>query len=276
MGSWLRFGPWILALGCAAPADGAPPKRPRADVPGANLAPRAQAAPFGAAALEGSASAAPQVAPPDAPPAVEWKTVSVAGDKPVLVVPGMGRTPIVYLHGRCGDPTAFRAWARAGSKFGTIVSFVGDKRCKHSERSHWGDDVGALDRRVTRALAAVEVALGVDLDEEHRVVIGYSQGALKAEALATRFPARYPRAALIGGPRAPRDESLRKTESVLLMAGDRDARDHLREASRKLEKRGKKARYLELPGAAHGEYGPKAEPTMEAALGWLLSTPGPF
>lgn len=261
----------MLALGCAAPTGAAVARgEAPADPPQPVLAAGERELP---APPEAASEAAPS--PPEAPPRPPWISVEVAGDRPVLVVPGAGKVPIVYLHGRCGDPTAFRAWAEAASKFGTLISFVGDKRCKHSARTQWSSDTAALDRRVTAAIRAVEAALALELDEEHRVVVGYSQGALKAEALATQFPARYPRAALIGGPRAPRDESLRKSESVLLMAGDRDARDHLREASRKLQKRGKRARYLELPGAAHGEYGPEAEPTMAAALDWLLSTPGP-
>ena len=84
-----------------------------------------------------------------------------------------------------------------------------------------------------------------------------------------------PRAVLIAGPRAPRDESLHEAKSVLLMAGDLDARDHLREAAKKLTKRGKRAQFVELPGARHGEYGAQAEPTMESGLAWLVAPPAP-
>jgi predicted esterase len=204
---------------------------------------------------------------------VEVVEVKVPGDRAVLVIPGETSTPIVYLHGKCGDPTAFRAWARVGRKFGTILSLVGDNRCKHSTRTQWTEGATAIDRRATKAIAAVEAALGIDLDEDARIAVGYSQGALKAEALATRFPKRYPRAVLIAGPRAPRDESLHEAKSVLLMAGDLDARDHLREAAKKLTKRGNRAQFVELPGARHGEYGVKAEPTMESGLSWLVAPP---
>lgn len=213
--------------------------------------------------------------PPPEPPVVPV-TVAVAKDRGVLVVQGATPTPIIYLHGRCGDPKAFLTWAREARKLGTILSMVGDKKCKDGSRTKWSDDTVGLDRRISAAIVAVEKELGMDLDDEHRVVIGYSQGSLKAEALTTRFPARYPRAALIGGPRAPRDQSLNKTEAILIMVGDHDAREHLQDATKSLKKRGKLVNYIELPNARHGEYGPLAEQTMGAALEWLVQNPAPL
>lgn len=214
------------------------------------------------------------VPPPD-PPVVPV-TIAVAKDRGVLVVQGQTPTPIIYLHGRCGDPKAFLTWARQARKLGTILSMVGDKKCKDGSRTKWSDDTVGLDRRISSAILAVEKELGIELDDERRVVIGYSQGSLKAEALATRFPARYPRAALIGGPRAPRDQSLNKTEAILIMVGDHDAREHLQDATKSLKKRGKLVNYIELPNARHGEYGPLAEQTMGAALEWLVQNPAPL
>lgn len=262
------------AFGCARPSEPAP-RPPPAAPPVALPAPEPTtlAAPE---PTEVELPTEPTDPAEDPAEAIEPLTVEVPGDKSVLVVKGASPTPIVYLHGRCGNPRAFLHWAKEGRAFGTIVSLTGDTKCKSGSRTQWSSDTAAIDRRVTRALEAVEKALAVDLDLERRVVIGYSQGSLKAEALATRFPSRYPRAALIAGPRGPRDESLGKTEAVLIMVGDHDARDHLREATRKLEKRGKPVRYLELRGAHHGEYGPDAETTMRAGLSWLVATPTPL
>lgn len=210
-------------------------------------------------------------APPEAP--IDPIKIKVKLDRAVLVVPGETPTPIIYLHGRCGDPTAFSAWASTGKKYGTIISFTGDQKCKHGTRTQWSVDDAGLDRRITRAIEAVKAELGIEIDPSRRIVIGYSQGSLRAEALATRFPDRYPRAVLIGGPRGPRETSLTKSEAVLIMVGDHDAREHLRDATHKLEKRGKRVRYLELKDARHGEYGSEAGSTMKQGFEWLLATP---
>ncbi len=207
--------------------------------------------------------------PAEAPELVE---LAVPGDRKVLIVPGETRTPIVYLHGRCGDPTAFRAWAAAGRRFGTILSFVGDVKCKGG-RTKWSGDTVRLDARITAAIGAARSGLGIDLADGPRVVVGYSQGALRAEALATRFPDRYPRAVLIAGPRAPKDGNLAATEAVLFMVGDHDARGHLHDAATKLKAHGRNARYLELPGAHHGDYGSEPLRTVTEGLDWLFRTP---
>lgn len=267
---------WALLAGaaCGTPAPRAKtfaPTHLAAAQPPPRQAPAAQPAP---AVIE-TVEAATALQPPPDPPIVP-RSVAVSKDRAVLVVQGETRTPIIYLHGRCGDPKAFVAWARQARKLGTILSVTGDKKCKDGSRTKWSDDTVGLDRRVSAAIAAVERELGIDLDEERRVVIGYSQGSLKAEALTTRFPERYPRAALIGGPRAPRDQSLNKTEAILIMVGDHDAREHLRDATKSLKKRGKLVNYIELPNARHGEYGPLAEQTMGAALEWLVQNPAPL
>lgn len=269
----------LLLMGCSSAVVDAEPSSVPAPVlarpvPSATTEPATFAPPPTSEPIETAAPSEEE--PSHLAASAEPVTIEIPGDSAVLVVRGEGSTPIVYLHGLCGDPTAFHAWAEAGRRFGTIVSLVGDKRCKHSTRTQWTSDIVALDRRVTKALTVVEGALDIDLEEERRIVIGYSQGSLRAEALAARFPKRYPRAVLIAGPRAPRDESLRESEAVLLMAGDLDARDHLREAQKKLEKRGTTARYIELPGARHGEYGSDAVATMSTALTWLTNTPSPL
>ena len=265
---WL-FASLALIAACSNKAP-APVEAPRAAI--TPLAPPAETAVPVVAEVAPSAPLAEEAAaPPEAP--IDPIKIKVKLDKPVLVVPGETKTPIVYLHGRCGDPTAFTAWAATGKKYGTIISFTGDQKCKHGTRTQWSADDTALDRRITRAIEAVQQELGIEIDGSRRIVIGYSQGSLRAEGLATRFPDRYPRAVLIGGPRAPRETSLGKSEAVLIMVGDHDAREHLREATHKLEKRGKRVRYLELKDARHGEYGSEAGPTMQQGFEWLLSTP---
>lgn len=268
-------------LACLALVGCAPRQGP--DQPAARVAPQhASASPAAtppasqtvSPTVESEAAEAPPAEPePDATPATATK-VKVPFDKPVLVVAGEGPTPIVYLHGRCGDPSAFLVWANAVRKHGTLISFLGDEKCKGGTRFKWSADTVALDRRITKAVAAVRAELGLPLDDKRRLVVGYSQGSLRAEALATRYPERYPRPMLIGGPRAPREESLTKSEAVLLLVGDHDQREHLREAEKKLKKRGNRVRYMELKDARHGEYGPEASAIMSGAFAWLIGDSG--
>ncbi len=253
-----------------AAASGSPPLRP---------SPRVSAeAPSGSAVATDAASAVPPSASaaPAEEAAPEAVPVKVPGDKRVFVLPGVaGATRVlVYLHGRCGDPLAFLAWATVARRLGTTVSFDGDEKCDGG-RTKWSPDTVGLDKRITRALDAVEAALGLSLTKERRLVIGYSAGALRAEALATRFADRYPRVILIGGPRAPRPESLGKTEAILLMAGQLDVRKPLMDAASDLTKAGRHARFIMIPHARHGEYGPEAIETMQEALSWVTDGDGP-
>ncbi len=201
----------------------------------------------------------------------EVRTLQVGKDKRVFVVFGDESTSrvFVYLHGRCGDPLAFSAWADVARHFGTIVSFIGDVKCDGG-RAKWGADIVALDQRISRALVVVEAERKAPLDKEHLVAIGYSAGALRAEALSTRFSDRYPRVILIGGPRAPRPGGLQQTRSILLMAGQLDIRQPLMDAATDLAKAGRHARFIVIPHARHGEYGPEASETMQEALAWTV------
>lgn len=213
-------------------------------------------------------AAPPPVSPPAPLPPVR---VAVPGDRPVLVLEGAASTSraLLYFHGKCGDPEGFRAWAPAAHRVGTLISMLGDIPCKGGGRTRWSTNPRSLDARVRAAVAAVEAATGRRLDAPP-IVFGYSQGALVAEALATRWPERYPRVVLAAGPRAPRSPRLGELAAVLLVAGELDTRHHLIDAANKLVQRGVRARYLELPGAKHGQYGPEAEAQIAAGLDWLL------
>src|SRR5690606_31600613 len=107
------------------------------------------------------------------------------------------------------------------------------------------------------------------------IVFGYSEGALRAEALLARYPERYAAGVLGGGPRAPRPGTLDRASSVLLLGGALDARAHLERAAEDLAARGRRVRFEVLPGARHGEYGPEAERVVGGGLRWILAAP-PF
>ncbi len=277
--AWLFLG---FALGCAPRPPDRPtsPEDPRPSPSAIDVKASSSADALVAAPPAEESIAPPEVTSPTADATAIEPTplpvsMRVGFEKAVWVLQGKTTTPIIYLHGRCGDPKAFTAFSRAAASTGTLVSFVGDQACKDGSRSKWSGDVVGLDKRITRTLAHLSGELKIDLTEAPRIAMGYSQGALMAEALGTRFPERYPRVVLIGGPRAPKPQSLEKSAAILFMAGDKDARLHLRDASNDFKNRGKNARYTELPGARHGEYGEEAERVMREAFDWLLSPAAP-
>ena len=216
---------------------------------------------------------APAQAPDPELQAPDPVALRVPADKTVQVLHGApgdpGRRVLVYLHGRCGDVHAFRSWASAAMAHGTLVALLGDVRCKGSTRFRWGDDVRQIHRRILAAIGAVGAARGEPLHTASLTVIGYSEGALKAEALVRRYPSIYRRALLIAGPRAPAIDSLEARGAAVIMAGARDRRDHLREAARVMERSGQLVTYMELPDARHGDYGPEGARVMGEALRWV-------
>lgn len=193
-------------------------------------------------------------------------------DLEVLVGPPSSAQVVVYMHGVCGDPLAFRTWARAARRRATFISLRGDEVCeKRPSRRRWSWNMDRLDRRIRRAIATVgAVRTGVPLDTAQIVLVGYSQGAHRVEQLAFRFPERYPRVIMIAPANEPDAGRLAKTERVLLMAGGWDARSHIQKAFRTLQRRSHPSKYLELPKARHGQYGPEAARVMDEAFAWLL------
>ncbi len=270
---------------CASPSPRPPndePARPEArpaiaaeDPPAADAA-RAVPESDGTSAAPpaaGPASAGESTAatPHDAP--LEVESVRVPGDRSVYVVGAGAPVPraIVYLHGKCGDPLAFRPWAAAASRHGTLVSIQGDVPCDNGRR-RWSHDLALAQRRIDAALEAVSSARGVRLDARALTAIGYSEGAIRVEQLARRSPDRYPHVILAAGPVAPRATGLERARIVVL-AGARDRREHLREAADAMAKAGLPVTFMLLPRAAHGDYGPEGERVMDAALEWLMIPP---
>ena len=287
--SWLSCLLALAALGSTACAT-ASPRDPHADATAhTHIAERR----FAAAQLAPAHALEPDVRAPnvggstethdDAPtqPATTTSAelvleeVRVPRDKPVLVVRGEGSRVIVYLHGRCGEPERLRAWAAAASRVGTVIALRGEVRCRDGLRTRWTEDVGTVDRRITAAIRAVGATQSGPLDATSRIVFGYSQGALRAESLASRYPDRYPLVVLAAGPRGPRAEALAKVRRAVVVAGEFDVRDPLAKSADELADRGVPTRYVELPGARHGEFGPEAVPRLEAAFAWLVEPEDP-
>lgn len=272
----------LLSLlgGCAA--------SPTPDLPAAARAPRASlSAPTpapGASETASLDSPSPTAVAPE-PPAVPVERfdpslpteVPVAGDLAARVAHGAigNRRAIVYLHGHCGNVEKFRDWQAAGVRFGTVVALFGDDKCKEPGRFKWGSSAARTDQRIQAALKAVSAVRDVPLDLGAVTLVGYSQGSARAEALVRAYPTRYPRAILVAGPKEHAAQSFREALGIAVVGGQRDLTAHLKDAADKAVKAGVHARYFELPGARHGEYGPDAVKVMGEALSWVFTPPAP-
>jgi pimeloyl-ACP methyl ester carboxylesterase len=203
------------------------------------------------------------------------RSVEVAGDRAAYVVdgnPGV-RRPIVYLHGMCADPRDdLEAWGGIAKDHGTIVALVGDVPCKDRPgRTQWTTDPAALDERVEAAIRAVSTASGAKLEPGELLVIGESMGAARAELLASKFRDRYTRLVLVGSPQVPSPRNLSAVKAVANLAGEKETQEKMKAGTRALEGAGTPARFWELPGATHGQYGPEGERIMSEAVGFVAA-----
>lgn len=171
---------------------------------------------------------------------------------------------MVFLHGLCGHAQGYaQSFQHSAARFGILVAPQGDVACNGPYRS-WSADLTAVTTRVSEAFAAAGQAAVSDI-----LLIGYSQGATRAEALARTDPRRYSRLVLIGAPQAPSPRGLRELRGVVMMAGSRDRQDRMRAGERAFRAAGIPVTYRVLPDAAHGEMGPQAERVMGEVFEWL-------
>jgi len=66
------------------------------------------------------------------------------------------------------------------------------------------------------------LGLTADADRSDILVLGYSQGASRAEALARKCPERYTRLVLIAAPTVVSARGLASLRGAVMMAGERD------------------------------------------------------
>jgi pimeloyl-ACP methyl ester carboxylesterase len=197
--------------------------------------------------------------------------IPVSGDVPAWVEPAFGETDraIVYLHGMCGDPTHAGDWAQSAAQHATLIALRGDLGCVGGG-SYWRGDPTFLDYRIRKTVRSVSRALGRPLDDTSLVLVGYSQGAQRAEDLAWTFPKRYSRVALMSGPSAPRFDRVRRLARLAVVRGEHEYRKTYRESATNIDRGGVPAKFFELPGAAHGEVGPNAPEVMSRLFDFLF------
>jgi predicted esterase len=191
------------------------------------------------------------------------------GFPPVYVTRGgrPGPAKLVFLHGLCSSGQGYaQSFQESAAKKGTLIAPQGDVLCGKGPASSWSSNVESLNARVVDAFQK----LGESGPVEDVTVIGYSQGATRAVALARAYPERYSRLILMGGPERPSPQGLSHLVSVVTMAGERDRQDLMRAGARSFERAGMPATFMVIPEAVHGSMGPNPEKTMDHALDWLF------
>lgn len=188
---------------------------------------------------------------------------------PIWVLRGEPRGPekMVFLHGMCGHGLGYaQSFQFSAAKFGTLIAPQADVACGQGPWAKWSGNLEALDARIQTAFRALEVPQPL----EGVTVLGYSQGATRAEALARRWPQRYTRLVAMGAPQVPSPRGLSSLRSAVMMAGSRDRQDLMKAGARAFSAAGVPSTYLVIPEATHGAMGPTPEKTMGEALTWLF------
>ena len=230
---------------------------------------RAPAQAFQPAPASASALAAEPV-PPDPEP-IHMAALNDGTEAPTFVLRGSprGDALLVFLHGMCGHGLGYaQSFQFSAARRGTLIAPQGDVRCGQGPWAAWSGDLEKLDQRIIGAFHA----LGYDEPLREIVLIGYSQGASRAEELCRRHPERYTRLISIGAPRPPSARGLGHLRAALMMAGEHDRQDVMQLGVRSLRRAGIPVSFQQIPEATHGAMGPTPEKTMGAALDWLFES----
>ncbi len=226
----------------------------------------------------GCDAAPPALAAPPTPPSalevsVRTVDVPVPNDLPAYVVRGARahRLTMLFVPGMCVHPAGYAmSFQYAAAARGDLVAVQGDVSCGDVFGGRrWSSDLLAMDRRIDAAFVAAGLVPEGGAPE-NVVVIGYSQGAERAERLVARFPEKYVAAILIASPIVPSPRSFAKARAVVFMAGTLDgSQGTMRAAVSSFVKAGIPATYVPIPGARHGQMGEVPEKTMGEALDFV-------
>jgi pimeloyl-ACP methyl ester carboxylesterase len=212
------------------------------------------------------------------PPAPELPPVSIAelpikGDQPAFVLRGARSHAmnIVFLHGMCGHALGYaQSFQSAAADHGELVALQADVSCGGPYR-RWSNDLASMSRRLDATFAADHIEGGArDL-----VLVGYSQGAERAEWFTAAHPEKVRGLILASGPIVPSPERIGRGRPVVLMAGTREWQGNMRDGLKTLKAAGIRATFIELPDAAHGDMGPEADRVMGEALDFIEKNASP-
>jgi predicted esterase len=198
-------------------------------------------------------------------------SLEVPGEPDVVVAQASAQAHgvVLYLHGACGDVRAPKAWLDEIEGRGTLISIRGDRSCGKGGRYYWGPDTRVLEQRIEHAIDRVAELRGDLFDPTDRVLMGYSQGATRAQELARAYPERYPLVILAGIPVAPSARHLVHARAVVVLGGEHELKTHMRTGVWALEAHHVPVRFDVFPGAKHGEFGPEGARVMRGAFDWL-------
>lgn len=172
---------------------------------------------------------------------------------------------MVFLHGMCVYPGYYvESFTKAAAARGDVVAIQGDVSCGSEWVMSWSLDLAALDRRIDAAFAAAQIASPKEI-----VLIGYSQGADRAEALVARYPEKYRAVVLIASSSPPSPARLRTVRAAALMAGSRDSAANMLTGQAALSRAGIKTTFITMQGAWHGSMGDDPEATLSKALDFV-------
>ena len=213
------------------------------------------------------ASATPE-SPPNRRGPVRMDALDPRATPPTFVMYGgpRGAGRLVFLHGMCGHGLGYaQAFQFSAAKRGTLIAPQGDVSCG-GVWSKWSGNLEALDARIVATFRALGELEPID----DIVVLGMSQGATRAVALARKYPRRYTRLVAMAGPTVIAENGLKTLRAAVLMAGERDRQDLMRQSARALAASGVPATFMLIPEASHGAMGPVPEQTMGPALDFVM------
>jgi predicted esterase len=211
---------------------------------------------------------------PSRDPAREWNSGAIRVEPlddtapAVFVVKGRGIGPakFVFLHGMCGHGLGYaQSFQHASARKGRLIAPQADVVCGEGPWAKWSKDIAALDTRITAAFRK----LGYPEPIGDICVLGMSQGATRAAALARTFPERYTRLVSMGAPTQVDTTGLDGLRAAVLLVGERERKDLMRASEKALQKKGVPSTSMIIPDADHAGMGPTPEETMGEVLDWL-------
>jgi pimeloyl-ACP methyl ester carboxylesterase len=172
----------------------------------------------------------------------------------------------VVLHGWCSHGMGFlQAFQWAAADVGRFIALQGDHHCGSGPMRGWGGDTDALDRRIRAALRAY---LGAEPPAEI-VIIGSSQGAERAVALARRFPQRYRHLVLASGANNLTANGLEQLAGAYFFVGQYEALWPMKQSRDALQRAGIPARVQVVQGGGHADFKGQGDPLLRDAFAFL-------
>lgn len=255
----------VLVVAFGLLAAGATPEALDMTLPAQESSAQRAAPPLASSRLVRAAAAAESARPRD---------VSMPGDRPLrvaLAAPSEDRA-IVYLHGMCGAEEGADVWADRATAHGTLITLRADVPCGDRPGYKWPKDAGAIQARIERALTRVGELRGSPMRTEDVWLIGYSQGAHRAERVAAAYPHLYRTLALGGPPTAASPERLRHARHIAVFGGEFEDTSHMVEGYLQLYGAGLDTRFFTLPRAGHGGFGPEGPRVMSEIFSFLAAS----